>query len=74
MMDQERRRRRHLIGALILIGLAVLNVVLLFWAYFDDEKINPSGIAIACILMSLAVVNLSKLKREQKGPTPPDPK
>jgi hypothetical protein len=73
-VDQQKRRRWLLISVYVLIGGALLNLVFVFWAFFDGEKINKAGIAVACSLVTIAVVNLSLLVREQKGPTPPDPK
>ncbi len=72
MMDQQKRRRWSLIGGLILIGLAVLNLVIVFWAYFDGEKINFASFAMSIIFMTIAVIKLREYG--QKGPTPPDPK
>ena len=73
-MDQQKRRRWLLISVCVLIGVALLNLAFIFWAFFDGEKLNKAGIAVACSLVTIAVVNLSLLVREQKGPTPPDPK
>ncbi len=74
MMDQQKKRRRLLISIFVLLGMAILNLVFMFWAFFDGEKLNKGLLAIPCILVALAVGNLSRLKRLQKGPTPPDPK
>ncbi len=73
-MDQQKRRRRLLDFALILIGLAILNLVFVFWAYFDGEKINLAVVAMSISLMTVAVSLLTVRKHGQKGPTPPDPK
>ena len=74
MMDQQKRRRLLLVFALLMIGLALLNLVFVFWAFFDGEKINKAGIASACSLVTIAVILLSLRMRGQKGATPPDPK
>ena len=77
-MDQQKRRRLLLVFALLMIGLAVLQLVGVFWAFFDGEKLNKAGIAIACSSVTIAVVlfslRMSLRKHGQKGPTPPDPK
>ena len=73
-MDQQKKRRRLLISVYVLFGMALLNLVFMFWAFFDGEKLNKGLLAIPCILVAMAVGNLSRLKRLQEGPTPPDPK
>jgi tellurite resistance protein TehA-like permease len=73
-MDHQKKRRLLLVFALIMIGLALLNLVFIFWAFFDGEKINKAGIAVACSSVTIAVVLLSLRMHEQKGPTPRDPK
>ena len=73
-MDQQKKRRRLLISVYVLFGMALLNLVFMFWEFFDGEKLNKGLLAIPCILVAMAVGNLSRLKRLQEGPTPPDPK
>ncbi len=75
MMDQQRRRRWQLICGFVLIGMSILLLVLSFWAFISEgEKINKALIAVATSNMAIGVVILSMRNREQKGPTPPDPK
>ncbi len=74
MMDQQKRRRLLLVFALILIGLALLNLVFVFWAFFDGEKINKAVVAMSISLMTVAVSLLTVRKHGRKVPTPHDPK
>ena len=76
MMDQQKRRRWLLIFGLLMIVLSIMQLVFVFWAFFDGEKLNKAGIAGACSSITIAVVlfSLSLLKHGPKGPTPPDPK
>lgn len=74
MMDQQKRRRRLLFKALILIGFVLLNLVFAFWAFLDGEKINLALVAVSISLMTIAASFLSQRRLVQKGPTPPDPK
>ena len=76
MMDQQKRRGWLLIFGFFMIVLAIMQLVFVFWAFFDGEKLNKAGIAGACSSITIAVVlfSLSLLKHGPKGPTPPDPK